>query len=130
MRFGWSLFCGLLACQFSSNRAPEELGYRVFVEAVQRGDLAAAWGSLSEKTRHLMEARAKAVADASKGAVKEEPALMLFQSGIRPAPAGDVKVLESDGGTAVIEVNARGVSHHIVMVRESGRWVVDLSDIF
>jgi len=76
-----------------------------------------------------MEAKAKVVSEASAGVVKNEPALMLFQSGTRPSPAGEVRVLESDGGTAVIEVSVSGRPQRVVMVRESDRWMVDLSDV-
>jgi hypothetical protein len=129
MRLWWLLIGGICACERPAARRPEELAYRAFAEAVRRGDPAAAWGTLSQRTRQLMEAKAKVVSEASAGVVKDEPALMLFQSGTRPAPTGEVKVVESDGGTAVIEVSVSGRPHRVVMVRESDRWMVDLSDV-
>ena len=131
MRLGWLLLLfGINACDRREARAPEEAGYRVFADAVRRGDSAAAWANLSQETQALMNAKAKAISEASKGVVKNEPALMMFQSGIRPPPLGDVKMIESDGGAAVLEGSATGEPHRIRMVREGGRWVVDLSDIF
>ena len=129
MRLGWLVVIGICACERNAPRPPEELAYRTFAEAVRRGDSAAAWGGLSQTTQRLMEAKAKAVSEASNGAVKNEPALMMFQSGTRPAPLGEVKVLESDGGTTVILVTSSGENHHVVMVREGDRWAVDLSAI-
>lgn len=129
MRLWWLLIGGIFACERPAARRPEELAYQAFAEAVRRGDSAAAWGTLSQRTRQLMEAKAKVVSEASAGVVKDEPALMLFQSGTRPSPAGEVRVLESDGGTAVIEVSVSGRPHRVVMVRESDRWMVDLSDV-
>jgi hypothetical protein len=135
MRLGWVLLhllllFGMNACDRREARAPEELGYRVFADAVRRGDSAAAWANLSQETQALMNAKAKAISEASKGVVKNEPALMMFQSGIRPPPLGDVKMIESDGGAAMLEGSATGEAQRIRMVREGGRWVVDLSDIF
>ena len=129
MRLWCLLLGGIFACERPVARSQEELAYRAFAEAVRRGDSTAAWAALSQRTRRLMEAKSKAVSDASRGVVKDEPALMLFQSGTRPPPAGDVKIVESDGGTAVIEVSVDGQAHHLVMVRESDRWVVDLFDV-
>lgn len=129
MRLWWLLLGGICACERPAVRRQEELAYRAFVEAVRRGDSTTAWGALSQRTKQLMAAKSKIVSEASMGVVKDEPALMLFQSGTRPAPTGEVKVLESDGGTAVIEVSLSGRPHQIVMVRESDRWVVDLSDV-
>ncbi len=131
MRPGWLLLLlAICACDRRELRAPEEVGYRAFAEAVRRSDAPTAWGAVSLKTKSLMEARANAISEASKGGVKSDPALMMFQSGTHGPALEGVKVLESDGGVAVLEVNAAGETHRIHMVRESGRWVVDLSDIF
>lgn len=124
------MLLGCWACDRPPVRSPEELAYRSFAEAVRRGDATAAWRGLSRPTQDRMKARAKEISLASQGLIKDEPALMMFQAGVRPALTGDVKVLESDGGRAVLEVLTAGEPHHIVMVREEDQWVVELSGIF
>jgi hypothetical protein len=106
-----------------------EAGYRAFAEALRRGDSRTAWSSLSSASRAVVEARSKAISEASKGVIKDDPALMLLQSGTRPAPVGQVKLLGSDGGTAVLEVTSGAVVQQVQMVRDGDLWVVELSDI-
>ncbi len=126
----WLLFAvGVMACERPGPRTPEA-GYRVFAEAVRKGDTHAAWTALSRPTRAAVEARAHAISAASGGLIKDDPALMLFQSGTRPAPAGEVTLVQSDGGTAVLEVAGPSGPRRIAMVRDGEAWLVDLSGAF
>lgn len=118
--------CALAGCREQPPSTPEA-AYRAFASALRAGDRAAAYAALSEPTREAIEARATQIAEASKGMVKNDPAVMLFQSGTRPEPLGEVKVLEQHDTTAVLEVGGARVT----MVRDTaGRWRVDLHDAF
>lgn len=129
MRLGWLLLLGFAACENVGTRTPAEAAYGRFVEALRQQDAPRAWASLSTRTRSSMEARAKAVADASFGTVKNEPALMLFQTGLRPRTPSEVRTIEGDGGTAVLAVRVGDKTSRVRMVLEDGRWAVDLPDV-
>lgn len=116
-----------LACARAPADSPEA-AWRAFAIAVRKGDARGAYAALSPATREKIEARARAIAAASGGVIKNEPALMFFQSGTRPAPMGDVKRLSADDAVAVLEVGVPGGSQQVKLVRDSGRWLVDLSD--
>jgi hypothetical protein len=115
-----------LACEKPAAATPEA-AYQRFALALRRGDTKTAYDALSKATREAVEARAKEISDASKGVVKNEPALMLFQSGTRPGPPGEVKVVEQTGDRAVLEVSGTRVK---MLKEDGGRWVVDLADLF
>ena len=120
----------LVACDRPAPRTPEA-GYRAFADAVRRGESKPAWAALSKGTQSRLEARSKAISEASKGLIRDEPALMLLQSGIRPAPSQEitVKTVTSDGGTATLEVAGNSGTQQITMIRDGDRWLVDLSDV-
>jgi hypothetical protein len=54
---------------------------------------------------------------------------MLLQSGTRPAPVGDVRLLGADGGAATLEVGSPTGPQRVEMKLEGDHWVVELSDI-
>lgn len=110
---------------------PDE-AYRTFSSALRKGDLATAWGGLSEQTRKLAEARSKEVSAASGGSVKDEPMLMFFASGYKPLPQGDLKVATQEGQNAVVEVaiGDAALPQAQKMTKEGDRWLVDLTDAF
>ena len=120
---------GVMACERPAPRTPVA-GYRAFAEAVRKSDARAAWAALSRPTRAAAEARAHAISAASGGVIKDDPALMIFQSGTRAAPAGEVSVVQSDGGAAVLEVATPAGPRRVAMVRDGEEWLVDLSDVF
>lgn len=103
--------------------------YRAWATSVRAGDARGAYAGLSAKTRAAMEARTRAVADASFGLVKDDAALAMFQSGVRPGPVGEVKVVESSGDSAVLEVTSEGTTHTVRMVKDDGTWAVDLTQM-
>jgi hypothetical protein len=129
---GFTLWFVLCACERPPAPNTPQGSYLSFAEALRRGDSKGAWGLLSKPTQAAMEARARRISEASRlpGAdggvlIKNEPALMLFQSGNRPGPIGEVALQSSDAGAAVLTV---GADHQAIsMVREGERWVVDLS---
>ncbi len=106
--------------------------YTSFAEALRRGDSARAYAALSPQSRAFVESRARAVADASVGMVKDDPAAMLFQSGVQPVPLSEMqlKLLEEDQTTALLEVTSQGQSERIRLVKADDQWRVDLSHLF
>jgi hypothetical protein len=117
------------ACDRPAPRTPEA-GYRTFAEALRRGESKAAWACLSKPTQALMEAKAKELFEATRGLIRNEPALLLFQTGMRPGAVGEVSVVSTDGGTAVLQVaGSDSSSTQVTMQRDGDRWLVDLSDI-
>jgi hypothetical protein len=120
----------LLACERPAPRTPEA-GYRAFADAVRRGESKPAWAALTRPTQTALEARSKAISEASKGLIRDEPALMLLQSGIRATPSQEltIKTLSSDGGTATLEVAGSTGTQRITMIHDGDRWLVDLSDV-
>src|SRR4051794_13313953 len=85
----------LIACSKPRRDRPDE-AYKSFSAALRKGEVQAAWGALSGATQKAITAKAKEVAGASGGSVKEDPALMLFASGYKALPQGDVKVASED----------------------------------
>jgi hypothetical protein len=121
----------LLAVTASCRREPAnspEAAYRAFIEAVQKGNTRKAWASLSHRTRQKVEERSKAIAEASKGVVRDEPEQLLFQ-GTRPGPLGEVTQVKADDTSALLRVaSASGPAREVKLVKDSGKWLIDLSD--
>jgi hypothetical protein len=128
MQLWWLAIVVVLACERPAPRSPES-AYRAFAEAVRHSDARAAWATLSRPTRAMLEARSKAIAAASGGMVKDEPAMMVFQSGTRPAPVGEVKLLQSSESQAVVEVTGAAGPQRVKLVHDGEEWLVDLSDV-
>jgi hypothetical protein len=116
----------LAACEKPPATTPEA-AYQAFAIALRRGDTKTAYAALSKSTRDAVEARSREMVAASQGLLKDEPALMLFQSGTRPGPMGEVKVVEQSETASVLEVSGTRVK---MIKDEAGRWVVDLSDLY
>jgi hypothetical protein len=124
---GVLLVLALLAgCRREAPNSPEG-AYRAFIEALQKGNTRKAWASLSAPTRHKVEERSKAIAEASKGVVRDEPELLLFQ-GTRPGPLGEVTQVKADENSAVLQVASASGPREVKLVKDSGKWLIDLSD--
>lgn len=114
-------------CRREAPTNSPEAAYRGFIEALSKGNTRKAWSSLSAETRHKAEARSKAIADASKGVVRDEPELLMFQ-GTRPGPLGEVTQLEADDTSAVLRVASASGQREVKLVKDSGKWLIDLSE--
>jgi hypothetical protein len=126
----WLLLVGgLMACERPAPRTPEA-GYRAFAEALRRSDARGAWATLSRPTRTLLEGKAHAISEASGGVIKEDAPLMVFQSGTRPGAVSEVRLVQSDGETAVVEVAGAPRPGRVKLVRDGQSWLVDLVDVF
>ena len=128
MRFVWlAVLMALVAgCKREPPNSPEA-AYRGFIEALQKGNTRKAWSSLSASTRHKVEERSKAIAEASKGVVRDEPELLLFQ-GTRPGPLGEVTQVKADETSALLQVASASGPREVKLVKDSGKWLIDLSD--
>ena len=117
----------LTACDRSRADGPAE-AYTSFSKAVQRGDWKAAYSALSQETQQRLAARAKEIAAASGGAIKDDPASFAFSSAPRPEPVTEVKVVRQDGDRAVLVATAGGHTQKVSMVRENNAWKIDLTE--
>lgn len=117
----------LVGCRSDRTDTPDD-AYRLFSSALKRSDVTAAWDSLSAETRALLEQKSKALAEASKGAIKDEPKMLTFVSGVKVQPIGEVKVLKIDGAVALLEVADPAGKREQKMVKVGNRWYVDLTD--
>lgn len=128
MRAG--LLLVLLSIVPGCRRAPAdspEATYRTFVTALQRSDAKTAWKLLTPATREKAAAISKAISAASKGVVRDEPEILLFQSS-RPPAVGDITQVRADETTAVLKVASAGGEREVKLVKDSGKWQIDLSD--
>ena len=113
-------------CRREPANSPEA-AYRGFILALQKGNTHQAWGALSAATRQKVEERSKAIAEASKGVVRDEPELLLFQ-GTRPGPLGEVTQVSANETSALLRVASASGSREVKLVKDSGKWLIDLSD--
>ena len=117
----------LAGCRSDRTDTPDD-AFRQFSSAIKRSDVNTAWDSLSADTRALLEQKSKAISDASKGAIKDEPKILTFVSGVKAQPVTDVTVLKTEGALAVLEVTDASGKREQKMVKVDNRWYVDLTD--
>lgn len=115
-----------VGCRRAAANTPEG-AYRGFIEALQKGQTRKAWALLSPATRERVQERSKAIAAASQGTVRDEPELLLFQ-GTRPGPLGEIVQVSADEATALLRVASASGPRDVRLVKDSGRWLIDLSD--
>lgn len=132
----------LAGCQKGPPTTPDGT-FRLFTEQLRKQDSKAAFQLLSTKSRTRLETASKALAAASEGAVKDEPALLAFRTPHLPTPLVSIKVASQSDATATLEVHtcqkpldATGacppdavVQESVVMVKEAQRWAVELPDV-
>jgi hypothetical protein len=130
-----------VGCQKPSADSPEG-AFRLFAEAMRKSDVKTAFGLLSEKSKATLGAKSKALAEASKGTLKDEPSVLLV-SPRRASPLVSVAVQEADATRAVLTVTTcrealdvggtcpkdADVQERVTMVKEVQRWAVDLPEL-
>ncbi len=126
-RFLLLLLLAFTGCRTDRSDTPDD-AYRLFSSALKRSDATTAWDLLSPQTRAALEKKSKAISEASKGAIKDEPKLMTFISGVKVQPIGNVTVLKTDGSIAMLEVEDAAGKREQKMVKVDNRWYVDLTD--
>jgi hypothetical protein len=123
------LVLGLAGCNRPRFDNPVD-AYVSFARAIQKGELQLAWEALSTETRAVFEQRAKAVSDASGGAVRADPIALVF-SPAPPAPMKHPRVSREEGeGVVILEIEGEQPDEPalIRMVREPSGWKLDLRD--
>ena len=122
----------LPACSAPRHDTPVN-AYRSFHAAAQAAaqdprKAAAAFATLSEPTRKALEARASAASEASGGALRNEPAALLFANAKVAPGVPDVQLVREEGDAATVRVASSAGTREVRMVRESAGWRVDLTD--
>lgn len=98
---------------------------RDFADAMTKGDSAAAWALLSRRTQADADRIAES-AHAQSDAGPESGRQMLFQSAL-PAGPVEARQLSLSGDSAEVQAGADGGPSRIFhVVREQGRWRLDL----
>ena len=93
-----------------------------FASALQKGDAATAWSLLSKRTQDAADGLAgQAMPDGGPEAGRQ----MLF-NGARPGRAVNPRVVSQSEDSAEVQTDADGGGRNFHVVREGGRWRVDL----
>ena len=115
----WLVAAGCTMPQPPAGSAGPVEAVQDFADAVRKGDAATAWSLLSSKTQRQAD---RIAADAG----RETGRQMLFTSAL-PGAALEAKQLSVSGGSAEVQTSADGgVSKTWHLVREQGRWRIDL----
>ncbi|MHB1846858.1 MAG: hypothetical protein ACYCWW_18715 [Deltaproteobacteria bacterium] len=111
-----------------ANESPDD-AFRLFTAAVLSHQPDAAWARLSKESQEAMTAATARVAALSpKGTIPKDPKALLFGEDVGLAqPIEKIDVLEKRDDLARLDVTAGGARHEVFMVREGGRWKLDLT---
>jgi len=93
--------------------------------ALQKGDAATAWSLLSTRTQKQADAIAAQARSAAGDAGPESGRAMLFASAL-PGSAVEARVVSQTGDSAEVQTGGDGGTGTWRVVREGGRWRVDL----
>lgn len=142
----WLLVLLALPGPFACERRPRtdaEAGFRAFSDALRRRDEKAAWALVAEKSRAALQAKSKALHEASGGSIRDEPALLAFLTHQRPQPLLEVTTVEPGEARAVLQVKTcqvplderlqcpegQVVQERVTMLKEAQRWAVELPQV-
>jgi hypothetical protein len=117
----------LFGCKAQLPDSPEE-AYLSFSAARQAGNHKLAWSFLSQRTQATVRARAEAIAAASHGTVVNEPEAMIFQGTTAPVFVKDLTRRIAEPEKVILQVERGGLKTEVTLVKESSRWLIDLSD--
>lgn len=98
---------------------------RDLAAALQKGDAASAWSLLSARTQKEADAVAAQARKAAGDGGPESGRAMLFASAL-PGGAVEPRVVSQSGDSAEVQAGGDGGTRVYRVVREGGRWRVDL----
>ena len=98
---------------------------RDLAAALQKGDAATAWSLLSARTQKEADAVAAQARKAAGDGGPESGRAMLFASAL-PGGAVEPRVVSQSGDSAEVQAGGDGGTRVYRVVREGGRWRVDL----
>jgi hypothetical protein len=124
------LLAALAACTAPAPPPPGSAGPAEAVQdlalALQKGDAASAWSLLSSRTQKQADDLAAKAREASGDAGPESGRAMLFGSAL-PAGPVEARVVSQSGDSAEVRAAAPDAGGAVYrVVREGGRWRVDL----
>jgi hypothetical protein len=125
----WALLLGGFVSACHVPPQPDD-AFRAFVGAVASHQSDLAWNLISRDSQSAMTAAAQKVAAMTpKGEFPTDPKAMLFGEDASLArPVTGLKVLEQSADSARLEVVTGTEAHTVHMVREDGRWKLDLTE--
>jgi hypothetical protein len=119
----------LAGCNQPRWDTPED-AYLSFVTAMQKGDSRTAWMTLSAQSKQALEARARAVSEATSGAVKPNPQPFFFGGGFDTAPVKAVRRVSQEGNAARLSVVGEGgAEREVSMIKEPEGWRLDVTEM-
>ena len=119
MRAIWALLLGVYASACHAPPQPDD-AFRAFVAAVASHQSDLAWNLISRDSQSAMT---------PKGEFPTDPKAMLFGEDASLArPVTGLKILEQSADSARVEVVTGTETHTVHMVREDGRWKLDLTE--
>jgi hypothetical protein len=123
------LLLGFFGAACHAPAQPDD-AFRAFVGAVAAHQSDLAWNLISRDSQAAMTAAAqKVTASVPKGEFPTDPKAMLFGEDASLArPVTSLKVLDQSTDSAHVEVVTGTESHTVHMVREEGRWKLDLTE--
>jgi hypothetical protein len=129
MRLPVTLLVGCIAAACHAPAQPDD-AFRAFVGAVASHQSDLAWSLISRDSQAAMTAAAqKVTASVPKGEFPSDPKAMLFGEDASLArPVTSLRVLDQSADSARVEVVTGTESHTVHMVREDGRWKLDLTE--
>jgi hypothetical protein len=122
-------FAGAPLSGCHGQEAPDD-AFRAFTLAVTSRQQDLAWSHLSHESQTALTADlAKATALAPKGTVPTDPKDLLSGEDVSLArPIDEIKIVDDKGDVANLQVLSGGEKHDVRMVREDGRWKLDLTN--
>lgn len=114
----------LFSCQ-AADASPDK-AFRTFVARLQQGDVDGAWDLLSKGSQDELSAIVHQKSKESGGAIPDDPKRVILGDATLARPIDAIEVQSRSDDRATLLVRSGEESQPVQMVREGGRWKVDL----